>query len=335
MIKTPTIIETAKASAISEILKNANGSWKDIAEEGYDAGFEAAAAQLAQPAPQPGKHKPFIVANVKEIIELMDSEEVSFSRGVEMLNEVAAKYYGHPAQEGYRQVASDAWDAADNCANERSMYPYGKRSGKYDHPDKETYLSSLPAPSAQPEGKRDYTKFFTPHHIASFMVGLVNPKVDDVVLEPSAGNGSIVRAIKQYNAGVKVFAFDINEDFKPFLRNAGANIVVIKDFLEIPVYAKFTSCVANPPFGNGIDLQAHFNHICNHVKDGGKIVLIVPQDFTPTIPHETIPIENWSKNSDGTITPIKIIHFTNNSEASAQVSEAVDIKNISQQGEQC
>lgn len=109
--------------------------------------------------------------------------------------------------------------------------------------------------------KRDYTKFFTPSHIAKYMVGLVLPQIGDIILEPSAGNGSIVRSIKENNAGVRVFAFDINEEFEPYLRNAGADIVVIKDFLSIPVHAKFTSCIANPPFGNGIDLDAHFNHI--------------------------------------------------------------------------
>jgi len=62
--------------------------------------------------------------------------------------------------------------------------------------------------------KRDYTKFFTPDHIAKYLVSLVNPKTDDVVLEPSAGNGAIERAIKQHNAGVKAFAFDVTEKIK-------------------------------------------------------------------------------------------------------------------------
>lgn len=158
---------------------------------------------------------------------------------------------------------------------------------------------------------RDYTKFFTPDSVANFMVSLVNPKVDDVVLEPSAGNGAIVKAIKKHDAGVNVFAFDINEDFKELLKESGAEIVVIKDFLTIPVHAKFTSCIANPPFGKGIDLQAHFNHICSHVKYGGQIVMIVPNEFTPKIVHHTYPCENWSNNSDGTTTEIKIISFNN------------------------
>ena len=37
--------------------------------------------------------KPFIVANVREITDAWDREEISYSRMVEMLNEIAEKFY--------------------------------------------------------------------------------------------------------------------------------------------------------------------------------------------------------------------------------------------------
>lgn len=45
------------------------------------------------PNPLPGKHKPFIVANIREIFDAMYQEKISFSKGVELFNEVAEKYY--------------------------------------------------------------------------------------------------------------------------------------------------------------------------------------------------------------------------------------------------
>lgn len=36
--------------------------------------------------------KPFIVANVREVLDQYDSEEISFSKMVEMLNEIAEKF---------------------------------------------------------------------------------------------------------------------------------------------------------------------------------------------------------------------------------------------------
>lgn len=157
---------------------------------------------------------------------------------------------------------------------------------------------------------RDYTKFFTYPETASFMASLLNPEDMDAILEPSAGNGALVKAVKNIAPKSIVFAFEIDKQWEKDLRKC-ANIVVIKDFLTIPVYAKFTSCVANPPFGNGTDLRAHFNHIRDHVKTGGKIVMIVPDEFNPLCEHNKYPLENWSTNKDGTTTPIKIIEFIN------------------------
>ena len=37
--------------------------------------------------------KPFIVANVRDIMDLLDKGEITYSRMVEMLNEIAEKHY--------------------------------------------------------------------------------------------------------------------------------------------------------------------------------------------------------------------------------------------------
>lgn len=159
--------------------------------------------------------------------------------------------------------------------------------------------------------ERDFRKFFTPDNIAWWMAELLNPQDDDVILEPSAGNGSLVRAVLEENPKAIVFAFEINEIYRDNLKEAGAKVVVIKDFLETPELAKFSGCIANPPFGNGVDLQAHFDKIRRLVKLDGRIVMIVPFDFDPNCKHTQFDCENWSKNSGGTITEIKIIDFKN------------------------
>lgn len=156
---------------------------------------------------------------------------------------------------------------------------------------------------------RNYEKFFTPERVAKFMVELVDPKPGQAILEPSAGNGAIVKAIHSHEPKTIIFAIEVNEKYRADLKLAGAKIVVIRDWMEVPEYAKWNSCIANPPFGNGIDLQAHFDKICRVVKTGGKVVMIVPADFDPKREHKTYTLENWSKNSDGTTTGIKIIEF--------------------------
>jgi len=53
--------------------------------------------ESSEPSPTvvAGKIKPFIVANVREITDLYDKEEISYSRMVEMLNEIAFKFFGY------------------------------------------------------------------------------------------------------------------------------------------------------------------------------------------------------------------------------------------------
>jgi len=50
------------------------------------------------------KNKPFIVANVRDIIELWEREEISFSKMVEMFNDVAEKFYTEQYQQTIKPI---------------------------------------------------------------------------------------------------------------------------------------------------------------------------------------------------------------------------------------
>jgi len=85
--------------------------------------------------PEHGKNKPFIVANIKDILELIDNEEISYSRMVEMFNEVAANYYGqHPVPETeyvLRKFDTNKyyWCKCENCGwEDSSEYAAGGHS---------------------------------------------------------------------------------------------------------------------------------------------------------------------------------------------------------------
>jgi hypothetical protein len=53
-------------------------------------------------------NKPFIVANVREIMDLLDRNEISYSRMVEMLNEVAEKFYVGTLRDSYKPMPKDS-----------------------------------------------------------------------------------------------------------------------------------------------------------------------------------------------------------------------------------
>jgi predicted RNA methylase len=167
---------------------------------------------------------------------------------------------------------------------------------------------------------RNYSKFFTYPETAMYMAKLLNAKPGDKILEPSAGSGNLIRAVKEYSGdGVLFYACELQEQHAEVLEKI-THWYVIADWLSDEIsedWMCFDGCIANPPFGNGVDLQAHFDKICAMVKSGGKIVMIVPAEFNPTYCNHFIknvtthPLENWSKNSDGTTTEIKILEFIN------------------------
>jgi len=157
--------------------------------------------------------------------------------------------------------------------------------------------------------KRDYRKFFTHPDVAEVMAELLDPQPGQVILEPSAGDGALVRAVMEKCHKAFVFACEFDPQWEHELKKC-ADVVVIKDFLEYPITPKHSGCIANPPFGNGIDLKAHVDRMKEAVKEGGKLVILVPDDFDPEVEHNTYPIENWAENSDGSTTLIKIIEFT-------------------------
>lgn len=161
---------------------------------------------------------------------------------------------------------------------------------------------------------KDYTKFFTPDSVADKMVEYANLAPNMRVLEPHAGDGQIVRAIrraKQWDVGITVF--EINEEYTSALIKC-ANFTNICNFLKINVHKEtFDRVIANPPFGNGIDLASHLDKMLHCLKSGGILITIIPQEcasyFNDLGLSVLESIDNWASNSDGTTTPICIVKY--------------------------
>ena len=49
-------------------------------------------------SPEPAKHKPFIVGNVRDILDELKQEEITFGLFVEKLNAIARKFYEKPSE---------------------------------------------------------------------------------------------------------------------------------------------------------------------------------------------------------------------------------------------
>lgn len=168
--------------------------------------------------------------------------------------------------------------------------------------------------------ERNYEKFFTPDAVADQMVELSEIKDKMRILEPHAATGQIVRAILRTKKNVIIDCVEINFDYVVQMRDLDINSIHICNFLNFSTKQKYDRVIANPPFGNEINLPEHFWRMFELVDHGGILTSIVPADFEienkidlrkyqnmfqSTI--EEMQIDNWCNNSDGTETKIKIV----------------------------
>lgn len=122
--------------------------------------------------------------------------------------------------------------------------------------------------------------FPTPPELADRMACAASIEPGSVVLEPSAGTGNLIRAIRDLSAACVVHAVEINPQLAAQLRAAGmlqeeaGDSVICGDFLEMePTSPAPDRVVMNPPFGGGVD-RAHIRKAFAMLRPGGRLVAL-------------------------------------------------------------
>lgn len=95
------------------------------------------------------------------------------------------------------------------------------------------------------------------------------------VLEPSAGDGRIVEAIKQklkirWLEKVEIECVEIDPNRQLLLKGKGFN-VVDSDFLQYKPFVRYDLVVMNPPFAKA---ERHIAHALGMLKEGGRLVAL-------------------------------------------------------------
>ena len=111
-----------------------------------------------------------------------------------------------------------------------------------------------------------------------------------LVLEPSAGKGSICEAIKE-KANVNLEVCEIYSDLREILALKGFNLVAF-DFVEEVSQAKYDRIIMNPPFSQKQDIQ-HIRHAYNCLAPGGKLVSIASESITFRKDRAYKDFRNW------------------------------------------
>lgn len=142
----------------------------------------------------------------------------------------------------------------------------------------------------------------TPDWLAHKMVDLANINKSDIVLEPSAGRGAILKYIalktKHY------YAVEYNKQNAEILREQGfrVNLTSFENYYT-KANKQFNKIIMNPPFANKMDLK-HTVLAYNLLKPGGKLLSLIAENSIYYDRPVTHKFNAFLKQHNATITEI-------------------------------
>lgn len=163
--------------------------------------------------------------------------------------------------------------------------------------------------------KKTLEQFFTPAGLADRMVTLARIKPGDLVLEPSAGNGALLRAIRAAGAACRAYEIDpalrdgLRAEFFPWLsgsmpaellRQADA---VGGDFMLVDAEPEFDAVVMNPPFSRNQDVR-HVRRAFDWLRPGGRLVAIMSEHAAFSQDRESFEFMSWVDDMGASFEPL-------------------------------
>lgn len=149
---------------------------------------------------------------------------------------------------------------------------------------------------------KNFGQYFTPKFIADFMVSLITHSNPIRILEPSAGTGIFLEALKDKFSNIVAIELDST------LTSHSAIPILYQNFFDYPVEEKFQVIIGNPPYirwrnqpdeirndiiqrnfwNNRLNaladiLQAFIFKSIDHLTDGGELIFITPKFWLQTL----------------------------------------------------
>lgn len=162
--------------------------------------------------------------------------------------------------------------------------------------------------------KQEFQFFETKPELADRLVALANiDQPDLLLLEPSAGRGALVKAIRRLHETSIVHCIELQALNRTFLEKVPGAIIVGDDFMDTKPAGAYDRVIANPPFKNNQDIKHVFRMYC-HLKRGGRLVSIVSRHWQQNsgrkedefrqwlalVPHQKIDLKPGEFKASGT-----------------------------------
>ena len=151
--------------------------------------------------------------------------------------------------------------------------------------------------------KKEFQFFATPAKLADHMVYLADLSQHDTILEPSAGQGAIIKAINRA-CDVTPDCYELMEVNRAVLSKSGLRFNLIGDDFFKHTGTHYTKIIANPPFTKNQDID-HIMEMYNILKRGGRLVSIASESWATGSQKKQIEFRTWLENVGAEVTDIE------------------------------
>jgi len=116
--------------------------------------------------------------------------------------------------------------------------------------------------------------FVSPPPVCQRLAELAGVCDTDRILEPSAGTGAILRAVRQVAPSARCDAVEQHYDLVNYIRrNFPDTCVIHTDFLEYSPDTGYDKILMNPPFNRGCDIK-HISQALTMLNPGGVLTAV-------------------------------------------------------------
>lgn len=142
----------------------------------------------------------------------------------------------------------------------------------------------------------------TPEPVVARMLAMAQLRPGMEILEPSAGDGAIVRGLLK--VGIKPDCVENHPDRADALRDMlPPGAVMNMDFLKVLPEPEYDCVLMNPPFGKGAGVQ-HVFHAVKFLKPGGCLVAVLGAGLSYRDDKPTMELRRLIQEWGGTITSL-------------------------------
>jgi hypothetical protein len=140
--------------------------------------------------------------------------------------------------------------------------------------------------------KKEFQFFATPNSIADYLVELADIEEGDSILEPSAGQGAIVKAIQRVLPEAAVDCFELMPLNQTFLSKISNVLIKGQDFLQYEGPHSYDKIIGNPPFSKNQDCS-HIRKMYELCRPTGRIVSVASKHWQTSGNRVETEFRNW------------------------------------------